>query len=621
MKINSLNSVSFGRHLRGEEIKDCNSAINDSLKALKKEVGIILHNSSAPSDKEFDTGIGSVYSEASRNLVLPFLVNNGFTSIQVEPETERKFGDPSPYVSSTNAMNSLNGDLEQYTTEKYGKLLSRETFDSIVEKNPNKGLSRTNFDYVHSQYNKAYSEIWENFKAKKEANSPEIASLSAEFEDFKSNLSDDVKIGALYKAFSIENGSDYWKNWESDSDKNLFTQPKDVQEKRTAEIKEKYSDEIEKFYFTQMLVSKVKNEAVDEYRKNGIKIIGDVPVAFSDADAWSRQDIFLSDYKMGCPPEPGNSEGQAWDFPVLNPKKIFNPDGSLGEGGKYLYNKYQKLFKENTGGVRIDHAVGLIDPFVYKDKPSGHDAGRLYSTQSGELSQFYKHDRNSLGDIFKKIIIPAAKDAGLSKNDIICEDLGIVPQYIKDTFKNIGLRGISITQYVNNNKIPSGNIAMIGCHDNPTLIEYTNNLFAQGDPYNHTAWKLTEDVLPKDASHDTKQDYFDDMRFDYNRPGAKNKFNTSKFAQLFTSPSSKVQIFWEDVIGREERYNKPSTNKGNWELRLAPDFEEEYNKKLQNNEALNMPEVLGIALRECGVRGGALIEKLDKYAKILKEKE
>ena len=620
LKISSVNSPSFGRALRGREVSDYQKTVKDSLKALGKEVGIILHNSSAPSENLEDTGIGSVYSESSKNLMLPFLTKHGFSSIQVEPEGERKFGDSSPYVSSTNAKNTLMGDLSLYTTEKYGCLLSDETFNMIVRNNPNKGKAQTNYDYVNSQYQRAYSEIWNNFKAKREEKSPEIEALNDEFEEYKSNLTEDVELGALYKAFCEENGNDYWKNWENELDKTILSQPSKIKNKRIAEIKEKYSDDIEAYYFTQMLIAKTKKDIAEEYEKSGIKVIGDVPVAFSDTDSWSRQDIFLSDYKMGCPPEPGNSEGQGWGFPVLDPKKIFNSDGTLGEGGKYLYNKYQTLFKENTGGVRIDHAIGLIDPFVYKNKPTDSDAGRLYSTNHGPLAK-YKKDEKTLGDIFKKIIIPAAQSAGLSKDDIICEDLGFVPQYIKDTFKNLGLRGISITQYVNNSEIPEKNVAMIGSHDTPTLIEYTKTLFNQGDPYNFAAWKLTEDVLPKTSSHDTKQDYFDDMRFDYNRHGAKEKFMASKYAQLFASPTSKVQIFWEDVIGKEERYNKPSTNKGNWELRLGSDFEREYHKNLENNIGLNMPQALGMALRARGIKNDALISKLDKYEKILKEKE
>ena len=50
------------------------------------------------------------------------------------------------------------------------------------------------------------------------------------------------------------------------------------------------------------------------------------------------------------------------------------------------------MFKENPGGVRIDHIVGLIDPWVYKSgkKPMpSQGAGRLYSSpEHPELNKY-----------------------------------------------------------------------------------------------------------------------------------------------------------------------------------------------------------------------------------------
>ena len=50
------------------------------------------------------------------------------------------------------------------------------------------------------------------------------------------------------------------------------------------------------------------------------------------------------------------------------------------------------MFKENPGGIRIDHTVGLIDPWVYKKGalPKVEEgAGRLYSSpEHPELSRY-----------------------------------------------------------------------------------------------------------------------------------------------------------------------------------------------------------------------------------------
>ncbi|MBE7706901.1 MAG: 4-alpha-glucanotransferase [Cyanobacteria bacterium SIG30] len=616
--------VNFGRKLRENEVEGYKRTIDESLRALDKELGIIIHHSSAPSEKEKDTGIGSLYSEASRNLVLPFLNKHNFSSIQVEPETTRKFGDASPYASSNNMANILMQDLEMLTREEFGSLLSKSTFEDIVNYNPNKNTDKANFDYANSSYERAFSEAWDNFK---NGNGKQIEKLRKDFSKFKEDKQKYLEGSILYEVLCEENKSDYWKNWNNDFDKHLFSLNDEAKNERIQEIKTKYADKIDYLYFKQMLVSKARAKSIEEYAKQGINTIGDAPVAFSDADVWSHPNIFMKDYYMGCPPDPFSATGQAWGFAVLNPDKLFKENGKLDEGGKFLFEKYQQLFEDNKGGVRIDHVLGLIDPFVYKTTPVGHDAGRLFSTRNNhELSRFYKNSPKDLEDIIKKIVIPAAESVGLSKENIICEDLGIMPDRARIAFNTLGLRGISITQYVRNSEVAKDNIIMPGSHDSPTIIGYTNDLFNQGDAYNHAAWPLTEDVLPENTEHHIKQRYFDDMRFDYNRPGAKNKFMTSKFAQLFTSPSRSIQIFWPDVLGIDKRYNTPGTNgNANWTLRMNENFEDTYHRNLENGIGLNLPEVLEIAMKQKGEafanKHQGLINELGKYKSILKERE
>ncbi len=624
MKINPIGSTTaFGRRLNENEEKGYSEAVGKSLDILDKDLGIILHHSSAPAVSDKDTGIGSLYSEASRNLVLPFLNKHNFSSLQVEPETTRKFGDPSPYASSNNMANFLMSDLYLLTTDRYGNLLSKKTFDEIVKNNPNKGKNKTNFDYVNSNHSRALHEAWANFK---KGESPQIQSLRDELELFKADKQKELESSILYEVLCEENGSDYFKNWGNELDRNLYEVDEDTRNARIAELKDKYADKIDYLYFTQMLISKMRDESIKEYSKYGISTIGDAPVAFSDSDVWSHPDLFLKGYSMGCPPDPGSPNGQAWGFAVYDPSKLFDAGGNLSEGGKFLFDKYQKLFEENKGGVRIDHILGLIDPFVYKTSPTENGSGRLFSTHQGELGRFYKGSPEDLQEIMEKIVIPAANSVGLSKDNILCEDLGIMPDKARIAFNNLGLRGMSITQYLSNKDVPAQNIIMPGSHDSPTIIEYTDRLYAQGDPYNYAAWPLTEDVLPEDASHDEKQMYFDDMRFDYNRPNAKEKFRTSKYAQLFTSPAKSVQIFWTDVLGEKDLYNIPGTSGGqNWTLRMGEDFEDRYYKNLEEGKGLNLPEALGIAIRQKGDSFACehqdLLDELNRYTEILKEKE
>ncbi len=124
---------------------------------------------------------------------------------------------------------------------------------------------------------------------------------------------------------------------------------KKAYEARKSEIKEKYSDEIEFYSFCQFVLETQNEETKKFALKNGIKMIADRQVAFSDRDAWAYQSLFLDGWFLGCPPDYFSKDGQAWGFPVMDPDKMFNADGSLGEGGVLMKNLYKKMFKRKSG--------------------------------------------------------------------------------------------------------------------------------------------------------------------------------------------------------------------------------------------------------------------------------
>ena len=101
----------------------------------------------------------------------------------------------------------------------------------------------------------------------------------------------------------------------------------------------------------------------------------------------------------------------------------------------------------------------------------------------------------------------------------------------------------------------------------------------------------------------------------------------------------KVQISFADFFGIDKTYNEGGhdENPDNWKLRLNKDYEDAYYKNLSSEHptAINMPEVLKLAVQgkaDMEIAKGAKPQKvwdeagkilfvLDKYAKILKEKE
>jgi hypothetical protein len=68
------------------------------------------------------------------------------------------------------------------------------------------------------------------------------------------------------------------------------------------------------------------------------------------------------------------------------------------------------------------------------------------------------------------------------------------------------------------------------------------------------------------------------------------------FAQLFTSPARRVSVFFADLFGLEDVYNRPGVvSDQNWSLRLPPDFDAAYRARQAQGAALDLPLALVLA--------------------------
>ena len=576
--------------------KNDTKTVKDALKVLGKDnLALIIHGSSFPSKNGEDTGFGSFNSEAGHALI--DYASEIFNAIQLGPAGKTKSSDSSPYCGTIFSGNPLFIDLKRLTTKEWHNVLSEETFNKVVNENPKQNSGRTAYSYIYKAHSEAMKEAWNNFKTGK--------FLKKEFEHFKKENSSWLDNDALYEALSIENGNDYWYIWKNETDKNLLN-PKNAEEKkayakRIKEISAKYEDEIEFYKFCQFVLEEQNEETKKFALKKGIKMIADRQVAFSDRDAWAYQSLFLDGWYLGCPPDYFSKDGQAWGFPVMDPDKMFNKDGSLGEGGILMKNLYKKMFKENPGGVRIDHIVGLIDPWVYKvgKKPMPEQgAGRLYSSpEHPELSKYaiakmedldltLESDKEkrvkSLSDaqiklygrLIEKIVIGAAEDCGLDKNAIVCEDLGTLTNPVDAVMKKYKLQGMRLTLFVVPEKpehpyrcknITENVWNMVGTHDNNPIAIWAESMINTHEGYLH-AKNLVEDLF---ADADNKDDLIVKLTQD------KDYLTFIKLVEIFASKAKNVQIFFTDFFQIKETYNTPGTSGDqNWSLRLPNNFEE-----------------------------------------------
>lgn len=612
--------------------ENAKKTISKALKVLgKKNFAIIMHNGSFPSAYNQNTGFGTINSDAGKEFIK---YSSGlFNAIQLGPAGKTKSCDSSPYTGTIFSNNPLFIDLKELTTQKWHNILSEKTYNETVEENPNKNINKTAYSYIYKKQNEALCEAWQNFKQ----NTSKV--MLKEFSSYKQENSDWLDKDALYEALTIEHGNDYWPVWNSETDKNLFN-PKSIEEQlsfgnRISELENKYSDEIDFYKFVQFVISKQNEETRIFALQQNVKMIADRQVAFSDRDTWAYQALFLDGWMLGCPPDYFSKDGQAWGFPVMDPDRLFNADGSLDDGGKLMKNLFKKMFKENPGGVRIDHIVGLIDPWVYKSgkKPKIEEgAGRLYSSpEHPELSKYAiakiedldteltadkekrvktlsKDQIKQYGRIIEKIVIAAAEEEGLNKDSIVCEDLGTLTNPVAAVMEEYGLQGMKLTQFTEpeeeDDPYRCRNIgqkcwAMVGTHDNEPVKMWANSMIHTHIGYLH-AKNLVEDLF-KEA--DNKDDIIVRLTNDA------DFLAQTKLVELFASQAENIQIFFTDYFNVCDVYNRPGTSgDANWSLRLPDNYKE--------LSPINLANILKLAIE---ARGSGFAKKNEKLTEKLSE--
>ena len=565
-----------------ETVKEALSALN------KKNMALILHGVSFPSLLNENTGFGTYNSNGAKELMN--FAGGMFNAIQLGPNGKTKPSDSSPYTGTVFSQNPLFMDLISLTTPEYDNLLSAVTLEKIVKENPKLYENKAAYTYSIDVLNEVMDEVYENFKLNASGK------MKEDFEKFKTENSFWLDNDALYEAFTLEHGSDYWPQWENELDRDLFsTWDRNKAETRIKEISEKYNDVIEKYKLAQFITA-MQSEKTRKYAKeHGLKMIADRQVAFSDRDNWAYKSLFLDGWCLGCPPDYFSKDGQAWGFSVVDPEKMFKEDGSLGEAGELLYKLYLKMFKENPGGVRIDHTVGLIDPWVYKKgclPKIEEGAGRLYSSPfHPELKKYSiarEDDTNNevepdkekwikklddeqisrYGRTIEKIVIAAAKEAGLNKDAIVAEDLGTLTYPVVRVMEKYQLAGMKLVQFVVAEEkdhayrccnITENSWAMVGTHDNEPIRMWAQSMIGKPELTPHVD-NLMDDLYANVENKDEIREklYTDDKFLAF-----------SKLVEIFAAKNENVQIFFTDFFGINEVYNRPGTSGDpNWTLRL-----------------------------------------------------
>lgn len=471
-------------------------------------IGVLCHPTSIPSNE----GVGTLGTFARH--FIDFLSNAGIRYWQTLPIGPTGYGD-SPYSAfSAFAGNPYLIDLSALL--EFG-LLTRP------ELKPLEILPQGRVDYGSLYHTKwpILRLAWRRFR---ERNLAYLANYGL-FEDFKTENTAWLLPYARFMALKQHFGGKSWTDWPSEyrtyrgiSLKHL---PADVQEA------------VDSHCFYQYLFFGQWKQLREYSHTKGVEIIGDIPifVALDSADVWAYPELFLLNMDglpsavAGVPPDYFSETGQLWGNPLYNWK------ASKATGHDWWIKRLKMCF-DLFDVVRLDHFRGFHS---YWEIPAGARDARGGKWSDGPELEFFKAVKSAL---------PDAK--------IIAEDLGIIPQEVRDFLAQTGLPGMAILHFAFDgadsknlylpHNIKPNTVVYPGTHDNSTTVGWYE-----------AANEATRDHVRRYFRISGREIAWDLIRATY------------------ASGANLGIIALQDFLslGDEARMNTPGTTYGNWQWRYT----------------------------------------------------
>jgi 4-alpha-glucanotransferase len=195
-------------------------------------------------------------------------------------------------------------------------------------------------------------------------------------------------------------------------------------------------------------------------RSPALRVSGDFPfgVAADSADVWANQDLFAFDGSVGAPPDAFSEDGQNWELPVYR-------WDVMRERGYEWFAARARRASDLFDLFRVDHVVGLFRSWIF---PRG-----------GEAPHFEPPDEPA--QIAQGAAVLRAVTRGGA--GVIAEDLGTIPEFVRDTLDALGLPGYRVMRwerfwdepgqpFINPADYPRRSVATTGTHDTDTLAAW-----------------------------------------------------------------------------------------------------------------------------------------------------
>ena len=186
------------------------------------------------------------------------------------------------------------------------------------------------------------------------------------------------------------------------------------------------------------------------------RVFGDLPfmISANSPDVWARQHEFRFDATIGVPPDAFSETGQDWGLPPWRA-------GVMAQNDFAWMRARARRYGDLYDGYRIDHLAGLYRTYLRPiDK-----AMTAFFDPNDQAAQI------GLGETLVSIF-----SAAESKPELIAEDLGSIPPFVRESMARLNLPGLKVLRWekhwdregrppIDPRDYPECSVATTGTHD------------------------------------------------------------------------------------------------------------------------------------------------------------
>jgi 4-alpha-glucanotransferase len=277
---------------------------------------------------------------------------------------------------------------------------------------------------------------------------------AAEFDKFAADNRDWLDDYALFRALKERFNWSGWEEWPA------ALAHRDAAALDTA--RRELADALRKYSYWQFLAHRQWIAMRTAAAARGAYLGGDLAFAPArdSAEVWAHQELFDLDRTVGAPPDGFNPRGQRWGLPLPNWTRMH-------ADGMRLWRARVRRAAALFDLIRVDHVVGLYRTFNF-----GADPNTL-----GQFTPADEGEQRRQGEEIVRALIDSAGSA-----EIVAEDLGTVPPWVRASLTALGVAGYKVMQWERQNwgapgerfiapaSYPDLSVATTGTHDTEPFV-------------------------------------------------------------------------------------------------------------------------------------------------------